>query len=70
MLAPYLRKDLPYAPHVTLGSLAVAELCSQALGEAERCPLDYQCVLDRLHLVMVNDDRSGITWSKEFRLPI
>jgi 2'-5' RNA ligase len=70
MLAPYLRQDISYVPHVTLGSFADdAELCSQALSEAEHCPLDYRCVVDRLHLVRVNDDRSGIIWSKEFLLP-
>ncbi len=70
MLAPYLRQDIPYVPHVTLGSFAdTAELCSQALSEAERSLLDYRCAVDRLHLVRINDDRSGIIWSKEFLLP-
>jgi 2'-5' RNA ligase len=70
MLAPYLRTDLPYVPHVTLGSFDDAELCSQALREAERAPLHYQCLVDRLHLVKINEDRSRIIWSKEFLLPI
>jgi 2'-5' RNA ligase len=69
MLAPYLRTDLPYVPHVTLGSFDDAELCSQALREAERDSLRYQCVVDRLHLVKIDEDRSRIIWSKEFLLP-
>ena len=69
ILAPYLRTDLPYVPHVTLGSFGEAELCSQARRDAERDSLNYQCVLDRLHLVMINEDRSRIGWSKEFLLP-
>lgn len=71
LLAPYLRKDLPYVPHVTLGSFAdESELCSQALREAERSLLHYQCMIDRLHLLKLNADRSRIVWSKEFLLPM
>jgi 2'-5' RNA ligase len=69
MLVPYFRADLPYVPHVTLGSFENAELCSQALREAERVPSNYQCVVDRLHLVKINEDQSRIVWSKEFLLP-
>jgi 2'-5' RNA ligase len=70
ILAPFIRTDLPYVPHVTLGAFEDAEHCSQALRDAERDSLDSQCVLDRLHLVKINDDRSRIIWSKEFLLPI
>ena len=69
IVAPYIGTDLPYVPHVTLGSFGEAELCSQARRDAERDSLNYQCVLDRLHLVMINEDRSRIGWSKEFLLP-
>jgi len=69
ILAPYLRTDLPYIPHVTLGSFVDAERCSQALRDAEREPLNYHSVLDRLHVVMINDDGSGIVRSREFLLP-
>jgi 2'-5' RNA ligase len=69
ILAPYLRTDLPYVPHVTLGSFGDAEPCSQALGEAGHLPLHYQSVVDRFHLVKINDNRSRIVWSKEFLLP-
>ena len=68
VLAPYLRTDLPYVPHVTLGAFDDGELCSQALGDVERDRLNYECVLDRLHLVKINEDRSLIVWSKEFLL--
>ena len=65
MLAPFLRTDLPYSPHITLGSFGDAELCSQALREAERNTLDFECLLDRVHLVKIKDDRSGISWSMD-----
>ena len=68
VLAPYLRTDLPYVPHVTLGAFDDGEHCSQALGDVERDRLNYECVLDRLHLVKINEDRSLIVWSKEFLL--
>ena len=68
VLAPYLKADLPYVPHVTLGSFGDAELCSHALREAERESLNYHSVLDRLHLVIISDDGSRIVRSREFLL--
>ena len=69
LLSPYLRKDIPFVPHVTLGAFGEnAVLCRQALSEAEPMDLDYQSRVDRLDLVKINDDRSGIGWSKVFLL--
>lgn len=69
VLAEYYRDDLPFAPHITLGSFAEGgHPWLQALEEAERAGLDYQSVVDRLHLVKVNRGRSQIIWSKEFLL--
>ena len=70
ILAPYLRTDLPYVPHVTLGSFVDAEVCSQALRDVGCVPLNYHSALDRLHLVKINEDRSRILWSKQFLLPM
>jgi 2'-5' RNA ligase len=70
LLAPCLREDIPFIPHVTLGAFGEnAVLCERALSETEGLKLDYVSDLDRLCLVKVNDDRSQIVWSKQFLLP-
>ena len=69
VLAPYLRADLAFVPHVTLGAFGEkADGFRRALSEAERLNLDYESVVDRLDLLKINDDRSRIVWSKAFRL--
>ena len=69
VLAAYYRDDLPFVPHLTLGSFAEDERrCLQALEEVERLGLDYRSVVKRLDLVKINRDRTQITWSKEFKL--
>jgi 2'-5' RNA ligase len=69
ILADYWRKDIPYVPHLTLGRLNKPSINrDRALQEAEQLSLDYDCVLDKLHLVKVNDERSQIVWNKEFLL--
>ncbi len=67
LLSKYRDDVRPFIPHVTLGAFSGRnEEYAQALNEAERLKLDYECVLDRLHLIKVNDDRSQIVLSKEF----
>jgi len=69
ILADYWRKDIPFVPHLTLGVLNKKSTNRDyALAEAEELAIDYYCVIDKLHLVKVNDDRSKIVWSKEFLL--
>jgi len=71
ILAPFIRRDIPYVPHVTLGAFADdAKRCSDALRDSKRLGLSYQCVVDRLHLVKVNDDGSPITREEEFLLNV
>ena len=60
---------MPFVPHITLGSFSEeGARCQEALEEAERLRLAYRSVVDRLHLVKVNDARTQITRSKEFLL--
>ena len=69
ILADYWRKDIPFVPHLTLGVLNKKSTNrDHALAEAEELAIDYHCVMDKLHLVKVNDDGSKIVWSKEFLL--
>ena len=67
LLSEYRSEVRSFIPHVTLGVFTRKdEEYAQALKEAERLNLDYECMLDRLHLIKVNDERSQIVWSKEF----
>ena len=67
LLSEYRDEVRPFIPHVTLGAFSGKnEEYAQALEEAERLNLDFECMLDRLHLIKVDDERSQIAWSKEF----
>lgn len=67
LLSEYRNEVRPFIPHMTLGVFTGKnEEYAQALKEAERLNLDYECMLDRLHLIKVNDERSQIVWGKEF----
>jgi len=83
-LAAYRRPDIEFIPHVGLGLFARQDASydirnpqqlslddvryTQALAEARQLGLDYSCVVDRLHLLKINDDISEILWSREFAL--
>lgn len=69
LLVRYLREDIPFVPHVTLG--VFKEDTSNrdgVLEEARQLGIDQRDVLDKLHLIKVNDDRTRIVWSTEFPL--
>jgi 2'-5' RNA ligase len=69
VLEAYHQEDLLFVPHITLGSFTESgRRCLQAFEEAERLGLDYQTVVDRLHLVKINSDQSRIVWTREFLL--
>lgn len=68
-LAGYRKEGAPFVPHLTLGAFAGSgSECAAALEEAGRLDLDYRCLLDRAHLVKINDERTRIVWSEEFSL--
>ena len=67
VLVAYRKADLPYVPHLTLGVFAKnANEYPEALEAAKRLDLDYRCVLDKIHLLKINDYMTQIVWSKEF----
>ncbi len=69
VLAGYRNENIAFIPHLTLGVFSDdAGAYARALKEARRLGLDYRCVVDKLHLIKVNDERSRIVWSKEFSL--
>lgn len=61
----YLRVDLPYIPHVTLG---LANQVQCILDEAMQLGIQARCRLDNLHLVKVNNERTKIVSSRVFSL--
>lgn len=65
ILQAYLRADLPYIPHVTLGKAGPRP---DLLEQARRLGITARCRLNALHLVQVNDERSKIVWSRVFHL--
>jgi 2'-5' RNA ligase len=67
LLSEYRNEVRPFIPHLTIGAFsAKSEDYAQALKEAEQLKINYECLLDRLHLIKINDERSQIVWSKEF----
>jgi 2'-5' RNA ligase len=68
-LSEFRNKEIPFVPHVTLGKCTGEnERYEQAKEKAKKLNLDYECQLDRLHLVKVNDERSQVLSSQEFAL--
>jgi 2'-5' RNA ligase len=84
ILAKYLRKDIEFIPHITLG-LFVKKVTSYdllnlqaaafdekryetALKEARKLHFDYMNRFDRVRLIKSNEDLSKILETKEFKL--
>lgn len=81
-LAPFLRKDIPFVPHIGLGAFIKGTYdlkdpqaltldephYQQALAEAEQLGLDYWCQVDQLTLVGVNESFTQSWNIKDFIL--
>ena len=69
VLTDLRQTDLAYVPHVTLGMFGdnINEY-DKALDEAKRLNLDYRCVVDKLHLIKLDSERTHIKCSREFLL--
>ena len=66
ILSEYQREEWPYVPHLTLGSFSGAtDIYLRALEEAEQLGLAFNCKLDRLHIVKMNNEKTEIVWSRE-----
>ena len=67
VLAGYKNTDIKFVPHLTLGAFGKdADRYAQALSAAKALALDYSCVMDKLDLVKINDERTRIVWNREF----
>src|SRR5919202_3129427 len=63
LLADYRRQDLQFTPHVTLGRFTLQpDKYQQAFNDANQLSLDYECVVDRLHLVKIHEEPLQIVW--------
>ena len=69
ILAHYRRNPESFVPHLTLGAFGrESSKYFEALKEAEQLNLDYVCLLDRVNLVKVNEERTQIVWERRFWL--
>ena len=67
ILADYKNSDIKFVPHLTLGAFENhAERYAQALSAAKALALDYRCIMDKLELVKINNERTRIVWSRKF----
>lgn len=63
-LRPFLRADIEYIPHLTLGELKE----SKTLEEAQKLNINFSTKLNRLTLIKRETEMSPVIWSKEFVL--
>lgn len=69
ILAEYCRKDIPFVPHLTLGVFTKStDIYWQALEETPRLDLDYHCIVDKVHLINIHDDKMQIVSSQDYVL--
>jgi 2'-5' RNA ligase len=69
VLTDLRQTHLAYVPHVTLGMFGDnINAYDKALDEAKRLNLDYRCVVDKLHLIKLDSERTRIKSSREFLL--
>lgn len=68
MLASYRRAEFPFVPHLTLGVVDQdVQEPERALQEASALTIDHRGLLDRLHLVQINNERTHVIRRQEFR---
>jgi hypothetical protein len=84
ILAPHLRTDIAFVPHIALGLFVAdgsryqyldpqqlpldAARYSEALRKAEDLRLDLKCLVKKLHLLVFPDDFSDVTQKRSFTL--
>ncbi|RCJ36816.1 hypothetical protein A6769_15055 [Nostoc punctiforme NIES-2108] len=69
ILAEYIRENLPFVPHLTLGKFTKdTDKFLQVLEEVQHFDLNYRCFVDKVHLINIDDKQRSIIWSQEFVL--
>ncbi|EOS8268546.1 TPA: 2'-5' RNA ligase family protein [Bacillus cereus] len=66
-LAQFLREDIPYIPHVTVGRKENAELAAEVAKDIHSLPEKLQCVIDRISVERIGENGESII---EFEVPL
>ncbi|ADY22130.1 2'-5' RNA ligase family protein [Bacillus paranthracis] len=66
-LAQFLREDIPYIPHVTVGRKENAELAAEVAKDIHSLPEKLQCVIDRISVERIGKNGESII---EFEVPL
>ena len=66
-LIQFLKEDIPYIPHVTVGRKESAELAAEVAKEIHSFPQKLQCVIDRISVERIGENGESII---EFEVPL
>ncbi|HFK1546506.1 2'-5' RNA ligase family protein [Bacillus albus] len=66
-LLQFLKEDIPYIPHVTVGRKESAELATEVAKEIHSFPEKLQCVVDRISVERIGEKGESII---EFEVPL
>ncbi|HDR7642325.1 2'-5' RNA ligase family protein [Bacillus wiedmannii] len=66
-LIKFLKEDIPYIPHVTVGRKESAELATEAAKDIHSLPEKLQCVIDRISVERIGEGGESII---EFEVPL
>ncbi len=66
-LRQFLKEDIPYIPHVTVGRKESAELAAEVAEDIHSLPEKLQCVIDRISVERIGENEESII---EFEVPL
>ncbi|HFK1762754.1 2'-5' RNA ligase [Bacillus wiedmannii] len=66
-LLQFLKEDIPYIPHVTVGRKESAELAAEVAKDIPSFPEKLQCVVDRISVEPIGENGESII---EFEVPL
>ncbi|MGV3287411.1 2'-5' RNA ligase family protein [Bacillus wiedmannii] len=66
-LIQFLKEDIPYIPHVTVGRKESAELAAEVAKDIHSFPEKLQCVVDRISVERIGEKGESII---EFEVPL
>ncbi|KAA0773630.1 2'-5' RNA ligase family protein [Bacillus sp. BB51/4] len=66
-LIKFLKEDIPYIPHVTVGRKESAELAAEVAKDIHSLPEKLQCVIDKISVERIGEGGESII---EFEVPL
>lgn len=66
-LLQFLKEDIPYIPHITVGRKERTELATEAPKDMHSFPEKLQCVIDRISVERIGENGESII---EFEVPL